>query len=145
MGRRDLVVRPNLVIPAAELRESASRASGPGGQHVNKTNTRVTLRWNVAESEALTEAQRRRLRERLASRLTRGGELVVHAAARRSRARNREQARERLASLVRDGLRVRRARVATKPGAAARTRAVDAKRRHSALKRSRRPPSGDEG
>jgi ribosome-associated protein len=140
MGRQDLIVRRNLVIPAAELRESASRAGGPGGQHVNKTSTRVTLRWSVAESEALTDTQRRRLRERLASRLTRSGELVVHASARRSRARNREQARERLASLVRDGLRVRRTRVATKPGAAARTRRLDAKQRRGALKQGRGRP-----
>jgi ribosome-associated protein len=144
MGHRDLIVRRNLVIPGAELRESASRAGGPGGQHVNKTSTRVTLRWSVAESEALTDSQRRRLRERLDARLTRAGELVVHASARRSRARNREQARERLASLVRDGLRVQRARVATKPGAGARKRRLDAKQRRSALKQGRSRPRSDE-
>jgi ribosome-associated protein len=134
----DLAVRRGLVIPAAELRESASRASGPGGQHVNKSNTRVTLRWSVAESEVLTAAQRRRIVERLGTRVTRAGDLVVHAATRRSRARNRALARERLAELVRDALRTRAPRVATRPSARAAARGLEAKRRRGATKQSRR-------
>ena len=97
MSERDLPVRRGLAIPAGELRESASRAGGPGGQHVNKVSTRVTLRWNALESAVLTPAQLGRLRRRLRTRLTRNGELVVHARRHRSRARNRELARERLA------------------------------------------------
>jgi ribosome-associated protein len=136
-ARKDLRIRPDLTIPAGELIEAASRSSGPGGQHVNKANTRVTLRWNVADSAALTSAQRGRLRRRLANRLTRRASLVVHAGRFRSRARNRELARTRLAELVRDALQARRARIATAPSRAARTRTRDAKRRRAALKRAR--------
>lgn len=134
----DLEVRPGLVIPAAELRETASRSGGPGGQHVNKTSTRVTLRWNVAESACLGAEQRRRLARRLGARLTRAGELVVHARRHRSRARNRELARERLAELVREGLARPRRRVATRPTRTSRARRIEGKRRRGALKRTRR-------
>lgn len=134
----DLEVRPGLVIPAGELRESASRSGGPGGQHVNKANTRVTLRWSVAESACLDEAMRGRLRRRLGDRLTRAGELVVHAQRHRSRERNRELARERLAELVRAALATRARRVATRPTRSSRRRRLEDKRRRGSLKRSRR-------
>lgn len=143
MSPADLIVRRDLVIPAGELRESASRAGGPGGQHVDKTSTRVTLRWRVTESAALTAVQRARLLRRLASRLTRRGELVVHARRFRSRPRNRELARERIAELVRDALAIRRPRLATRASRAARARALDAKKRRAAVKRQRRPVDRD--
>jgi len=141
---RDLPVRPDLVIPGEELRESASRAGGPGGQHVNKASTRVTLRWSPGQSQALSEGQRARLRRRLAPRLTRRGELVLHAGANRSRARNREQARERLAALIREALAVRRPRRPTRPGAAARQRRVEEKRQRGRTKRARGPVPPEE-
>jgi ribosome-associated protein len=137
MGAADLPVQAGLVIPGEELRETASRAGGPGGQHVNKANTRVTLRWDAVASAALSDAQRRRLRRSLGRRLTAAGELVVHAARHRSRARNRELARERLAELVREALRTRAARVATRPTRGSRERALEAKRRRAATKRRR--------
>jgi ribosome-associated protein len=143
MAPYDLRIHARLVIPGAELAEAASRAGGPGGQHVNKSNTRVTLRWDVATSEALSPAQRRRLRARLASRLTRGGVLVVHAGGARSRARNREAARERLAELVRDALRQSPRRVATRPGRGAVERRLAEKKRRSARKRERGRPAED--
>lgn len=132
------------MIPGSELREQASRAGGPGGQHVNKTSTRVTLRWNAAESSALSAAQRARLLERLGSRLTREGEVVVHASDERSRTRNRALARERLAELVRRALAVRRPRRATRPTAGSRERRLAAKQRRASLKRVRRPPPPDD-
>jgi ribosome-associated protein len=141
---RDLPVRHGLVIPGRELRETASRSGGPGGQHVNKTSTRVTLRWNVRESEALQTGERRRLLRRLGTRLTRGGDLVVHARRHRSRARNRELARQRLAELVAEALRTRRPRVATQPGRAARQRRLDEKQSRARIKRTRRPVHPDE-
>jgi ribosome-associated protein len=133
----DLIVRRDLVIPGAELRESASRAGGPGGQNVDKTSTRVTLRWCVTESAALTATQRARLLRRLASRLTRRGELIVHARRFRSRPRNRQLARERIGELVREALAVRRPRVATRASRAARARTLAEKRRRAAVKRQR--------
>jgi ribosome-associated protein len=144
MSERDLPVRRGLAIPAGELRESASRAGGPGGQHVNKVSTRVTLRWNALESAALTPTQLRRLRRRLQARLTRNGELIVHARRHRSRARNRELARERLAELVREALASRKPRVATRPSRGARERTLAAKQRRSSVKRSRRPVRDEE-
>ena len=102
MRRELLEVGPDLKIPEDELAEQVSRASGPGGQKVNKTSSRVTLRWSIATSAALSERQRARLLARLGSRLTREGELVLHAQRSRSQASNREQARARLVELVRD-------------------------------------------
>jgi ribosome-associated protein len=145
MTGEDLPVRPGLAIPASELRESASRAGGPGGQNVNKVSTRVTLRWSARESAALGEGQRRLLLQNLSGRLTRAGELVVHCGRTRSRARNRELARERLAELVREALRPRRARIPTAPRAGARERELAGKRRRGELKRARRrPPRGED-
>ncbi len=140
MSGEALEVRGDLRIPAEEIHESASRSSGPGGQHVNKTETRVTLRWNVAESRVLGEERRSRLLSRLSARITNRGHLVVHAQRFRSRGRNRALARERLAELVRDALRQRRARVPTRPTRAGRERRLDAKRRQGALKRGRGRP-----
>jgi ribosome-associated protein len=134
----DLPVTSGLVISSAELEEAASRSGGPGGQHVNKASTRVTLRWNVPASGSLTPAQRSRLRRRLAARLTKAGDLVVHARKHRSRSRNRSLARERLAEIVCEALATRRPRVATRPSRASRTRRLESKRRRSSLKKLRR-------
>ncbi len=140
----DLRVRRGLVIPAGELRASASRSSGPGGQHVNKSNTRVTLRWNIEMSEALSDRQRALLCSRLDHRLTRGGELVLHAGRARSRARNLERARERLAEIVLGGLATTRTRIATKASAGARKRQAQQKTHRSAVKSQRRRPGFDD-
>ncbi len=140
----DLRVRRGLVIPAGELRASASRSSGPGGQHVNKSSTRVTLRWNIEASEVLSDRQRARLRSRLDHRLTRGGELVLHAGRARSRTRNLERVRERLVEIVSEGLATARARIATKASAGARKRQAQQKRQRSAVKRQRRQPGIDD-
>ena len=140
----DLRVRRGLVIPAGELRASASRSSGPGGQHVNKSNTRVTLRWNIETSEALSDRQRALLRSRLDHRLTRSGELLLHAGRARSRARNLERARERLVEVVLEGLATTQTRIATKASAGARKRQVKQKKLRSAVKSQRRRPGLDD-
>ncbi len=137
MASEDLRISAGLVIPATELGETASRSSGPGGQHVNKTSTRVTLRWNVQASPLLTAAQRGRLVRRLGPRITRAGNLIVHCGASRSRAKNRETARERLAALVRDGLRTTRRRVPTRPGKGAREQRLRVKKQRSTTKQQR--------
>ncbi len=140
----DLHVRRGLVIPAGELRASASRSSGPGGQHVNKSNTRVTLRCNIEESEALSDRQRALLLSRLDHRLTRGGELILHAGRARSRARNLERVRERLVEIVLEGLATTRTRIATKASAGARKRQAEQKKHRSAVKSQRRRPGLDD-
>ena len=137
-------MRLHLVIPAAELEERASRAGGPGGQHVNKTSTRVSLRWNVRQSEMLSASQRARLLARLAPRLSRSGELIVHARRFRTRSRNRQLARERLAELVREALVVRRRRVPTRVPRSVRERGLADKKRRGVLKRKRAPVRVDD-
>jgi ribosome-associated protein len=133
----DLEICPGLMIPAAELSESASRAGGPGGQHVNKSNTRVILRWSVSESPSLTPEQRERLLDRLSGRLTREGDLVVSSGAARSRARNRDAARGRLAQLVASALEVRAGRRPTRPTRSSKLRRLEAKTQRSRLKKQR--------
>ncbi len=140
----DLRVRRGLVIPAGELRVSASRSSGPGGQHVNKANTRVTLRWNVETSATLSDRQRSLLRAQLEHRLTRNGELVLHAGRARSRARNLERVRERLLEIVSQGLTKPAARIATRPGMGARERRVQQKKHRSNVKHRRQRPGVDD-
>jgi ribosome-associated protein len=136
-SRRDLPVRGALVIPAEEIREAATRSSGPGGQHVNKTSTRVTLRWNVQASGCLRASQRRRLCEKLATRLTRTGDLVVNCDRTRSRARNRDYARERIVELVSTALVRQRPRKPTKPTKASRARRRTEKVHRAKVKRTR--------
>ena len=132
-------MRGDIVIRAAELREAASRSSGPGGQHVNKTNTRVTLRWNLEESAAVGPVRKQRLRRALSKRLTRSGDIVVHVGRHRSRARNREWARERLSELIREALITRRSRKPTRPTRTAAEKQKALKQRRSKQKRLRRP------
>ena len=132
--RESIQVTPRLAIPLDEVELRYSRSSGPGGQHAQKTETRVEAVFEVAASATLTEAQKRRL-------LTRAGRIVRAVAQdERSQWRNRELALERLAEAIRVGLRVERKRRPTKPTAAARERRLEAKKRRAATKELRRPP-----
>ena len=140
----DLPIDDDLVIPGAELRVSASRSGGPGGQHVNTSSTRITVTWSVADSAVLDEAARERLLERLATRLTGAGELQVSAEDSRSQHQNRERARERLAALVREARVEQAPRKRTRPSRAAKKRRVDAKRRRAEVKRMRATPTRDD-
>lgn len=140
----DLRIQPGVVIPGDEIEETASRSSGPGGQHVNKTETRVTLRWNARETLAVPAERRGRLLRRLAPRLTQRGHLVVHAQRFRSRSRNRELARERLAELIREALVVPKKRRATRPTRGSKERSLAAKKRRGDVKKLRSRPRRDE-
>ncbi len=130
---------PGLVIPAEELRWRFDPSGGPGGQHANKSSTRVELAFDVAGSPAVPEPLRSLLLERLGSRLT-TGELRVVVNESRSQWRNREIARRRLAAVLEEALRTRRPRRATRPTAAARLRRLAVKRHRGEAKRRRRPP-----
>ena len=136
-------VNGSLSIPRDELDVRVSRSSGAGGQHVNKTSSRVEIFWNIDQSRALTEEQRTRLREKLASRLTVEGTVRVVASDTRSQTRNRELAEQRLAELVARSLIVPRKRKATKPSKAAKEARLEAKRRQSSKKRERSERSFD--
>jgi ribosome-associated protein len=137
------VVNESLSIPRNELDVRVSRSSGAGGQHVNKTSSRVEIFWNVLTSRALSEEQRARLQEKLAPRLTTDGSIRVVASDMRSQSRNRDLAEERLAELVRRALVVPRKRKATKPTRAAKEARLESKKRHSHKKRERRDASFD--
>jgi len=133
-----LAVNESLAIPRTELDVRVSRSSGAGGQHVNKTSSRVEIFWNVLGSRALTEEQRARLREKLSSRLTTEGSIRVVASDMRSQSRNRDLAEERLADLVRRALVIPRKRKPTKPTRAAKEARLESKKRHSRKKSDRR-------
>ena len=143
----DLVLPPGrgipdgLVVPDAELVERFSRSSGPGGQSVNTTDSRVELRWDVASSAALGALQRDRLLERLGPRLTDGVVSIV-ASEHRSQWQNRSAARARLKTMLSDALAPPpAARRATRPSRAAKQRRLDAKRHRGEIKSKRaRPP-----
>ncbi len=133
----DLPINARLTIPGTELWFTASRASGPGGQHVNKTSSRVTLHWDLASSTAVDDPVRATLRTALASRLTRDGVLRVSVETERSQYRNREIARERLAELVRSALAVQAPRRPTRVPASSRRRRLDEKKRRGKKKQLR--------
>ncbi len=138
-----LAVNARVAIPAAELEIRATRAGGPGGQHVNTSSTRVEVTWGALESVALSDTDRQRLAERLASRLDSAGVLRVVAADTRSQTQNRQLALERLAGLVRAALTIPKKRRATKPTRASKEARLDTKKRRSTQKRDRRD-RGDE-
>ena len=139
----DLRVNSWLVIPAGELRERFSRASGPGGQSVNTADSRVELSFDVERSAVLPAYARERILGRLGGRLT-DGVLTVIGSEQRSQLLNRRAARGRLANLLREAMAPPQPpRIPTRPGRAARERRVADKRRRGAAKRSRRPDPGD--
>jgi ribosome-associated protein len=141
--RNAVVVNDSLSIPRGELDVRVSRSSGAGGQHVNKTSSRVELFWNVRASKAVTEEQRALLLSKLGSRLTADGNIRVVASEMRSQSRNREIAEERLVETVRRALVVRRKRKPTRPTRASKEARLESKKRHSRKKDERRTRSFD--
>lgn len=137
MGNTALEITPTLAIPDDELVERFVRASGAGGQNVNKVATAVELRFDVAGSPSLPDALRERLLAKRDRRLTDEGVLVIDAQRFRTQDRNRQDARERLAALIAAALVVPKKRIATKPSRAAKARRLDAKRERSQVKRGR--------
>jgi len=135
MDGESIRVTRSVVLPLREIELRTSRSSGPGGQHAQKSETRVEAVFDVAASQALTEAQKRRVVAKA------GPVLRAVAQDERSQLRNRELAVERLVASLREALHVERRRVPTKPTAASLERRREDKRRRSDVKRLRRPPS----
>jgi ribosome-associated protein len=136
-----LIISPSISLPEAELVERFLRADGPGGQHVNRTESAVELRFDVAHSPSLPDDLRARLLARADRRLTGDGVLVIQARRFRDQARNRDDARERLIELIRAVLLPPRQRVPTRPTRASKERRLAGKQQRSKVKqhRSRKP------
>ena len=136
-AERGIRVTRSVLLPPSDVELRVSRSSGPGGQHAQKSSTRVEASLDVAASEALTEAQKRRV-------VARAGP-VIRAVAQdeRSQLRNRELATERLVGKLREALAVPRRRIATQPGLEARERRLEGKRRRARTKALRRPPASE--
>jgi ribosome-associated protein len=139
-----LAIRPGLVVPWAEIRTEPLRGGGPGGQNVNKVSSGVLLRFDVAGSAALSALDKQRIGERLSSRLTNDGVLILKALEHREHARNLDAAFERLAKLLAAALERPATRHRTRPTRSSQRRRLDAKRRSGERKATRRrPPDSD--
>jgi len=134
MDGESIRVTRSVLLPVAEIDFRFSRSSGPGGQHANRSETRVEARFDVESSRALTDTQKRRVVARV------GPTIRAVAQDERSQWRNRELATERIVEQLREALKVERRRKPTKPSAAARERRLEDKRRRSQTKRMRRSP-----
>jgi ribosome-associated protein len=141
---QEVAITEGLAIPLGELGFETSRSSGPGGQNVNKVESRVTLTFPVLASPSLDERQRTKIRERLATRISKAGVLRVSAQRHRTQAANREEVVRRFAELLRDALAEVPPRRATRVPATVRRRRIRDKRHRGDLKRTRTPPAGDD-
>lgn len=133
-----LYVQEGLSIPLHELEISASRAGGPGGQHVNKTSSRITVRWNVAKSAALNDEQRSRLLEKLGSQLNKEGDLIIHSSESRSQQHNKKRALDLLAKRIEKALHVPKKRMKTRIPKAVKETRLAGKKQRGELKKLRK-------
>ena len=133
---RDLDLGHGIIVPAAMVRASTSRSSGPGGQNVNKVESRVTVEVNVDELP-LTEDQKQMIRERLGGRISKSGVLSVTSQAERSQFANRQHAIERLEQILRDAITPRKPRKATRTSKAQKKKRLEDKRRRAMQKKLR--------
>lgn len=135
--KENIFIQDDIIIPGNEIEISASRSGGPGGQHVNKTSSRITVRWNIAQSSALSQEQKDRLIASLGSALTKESELIIHTSTSRSQQQNKQLALELLAQKVRDGLRVKKKRQKMKVSKAAKQARMQTKKKRSMIKQLR--------
>lgn len=140
----DIDILPGLHIPGSELQVEFSRSTGPGGQHVNKVETRVTICFDIDASVALGEHQRSLLKERLRSRINKKGVLRISCEESRSQATNRELVRDRFVDVIRQALKSEKKRVPTKATRASKRRRMDEKRKRGDIKRGRGSDWGKE-
>jgi ribosome-associated protein len=138
-------VTPEVAIPIEELEFRTSRSSGPGGQGVNTTDSRVELRFDLAGSPSIPPHIKQRALRRLASRVDSSGRLRLVAQSQRSQLANRREATERFAAMLASAMTVPRNRRPTRPSAAVTARRVESKRRRATTKRLRQRPSPDSG
>ncbi len=134
----DLYINEEITIPATELEISASRAGGPGGQHVNKTSTKITVRWNVYATAALNEEIKARVLQNLQPQLTKDGDLIVHNSESRSQEHNKQLALAKLADKIRIALLPPKIRKKTKISKSAKETRLKQKSKRSEIKQLRR-------
>lgn len=139
-----MIINDRVAIASDEISFVASRSAGPGGQHVNKVNSRVTLVFDLSSSRSLSDEDKERLRQRLPTRINKLGELRVSAQRERSQVLNRRRASERFVELIRDALEDAPERKATRVPRRAKRRRLSDKRRRSETKRGRRPRFDDD-
>lgn len=139
-----LEVARGIEVPRSEATIEYSRASGPGGQHVNKTETRVTVRFDFEGTRSIPDADKERMKEKLATKLTKLGELLVSCDAYRDRARNLETAFERLEATLARAYERPKPRKKTKPSRGSKERRLDEKKRTSSRKQTRKSPRGED-
>lgn len=133
----DIIINQTIVIPEHEIEFMTSRGSGPGGQHVNKTDTRVTLRWNVKNSNILSQEQKNRILQNLQSRLTIDGTLIVNSGASRSQQQNKETALMLFTKIIQKALYVPKKRMKTRISKAIKASRLDSKKHRSFIKKMR--------
>lgn len=134
----DIVVNSHLIIPASEIAYRTTRSSGPGGQHVNKSETQVELLFDVAHSPSLGEAQRQRILSKLKNLIDQDGVLHLTAQSERSQLRNREIVTARFQEVLAAALRVPKKRRPTRPTAASKAKRIESKKRRGQIKQLRR-------
>jgi ribosome-associated protein len=137
MDDENLTINENVTIPLAELSFRFSRSSGPGGQHAQKSSTRVELLFDVSNSPSLTDAQRARVLQRLSGHIDSNGVLRLVSQSERSQVRNRQEVVDRFRALLRTALKRRKRRKPTRPTAASKERRLSEKKRRSQIKRGR--------
>jgi len=140
----DIPITSDIIIPGHELTITTSKSGGPGGQHANKTDTRVTVRWNIQTTSALTEEQRIRVTRKLQPFLTEAGELIIHSSVSRSQLQNKKQALQILADKIRTSLYVAKQRKKTKIPTPVKEAIMRVKAHRSALKKTRSTRDYDE-
>jgi len=136
----DIPLGRGVSVPEAELDLRAAKAGGPGGQSVNTTDSKIELRWDVAATSALSEAQRARVVERLGSRMTSAGVLILTGSEHKSQHRNREAVLARFRTLVGEALEPPKQRRRTRPTRGSKERRLRAKKQRGEVKKLRKPP-----
>jgi len=139
----DVTINPQLIIPGIELHYHTTRSSGPGGQHVNKTETQVELLFDVTHSPSLTDQQRQRILSKLKNLIDQKGVLHLTAQSERSQLRNREIVTARFQEILAAALHMPKKRRPTKPTAASKARRIEGKKRRGQIKQLRRSTPGE--
>lgn len=133
-----IIIKNGIEIPAHEITFTASRSGGPGGQHVNKTSSRITLRWNVTTTHALSDEQKERVMTALASEITTEGDIIIHSSESRSQHQNKKNTIDVLIQKIKKALYVPKKRMATGVPKHAQKKRLDQKKRHSIIKKMRK-------